>query len=119
MRDTVSDSCSHRELEQRPLKTYEPLMWYCLIPARTQPKRWVFQKHMYNGRKKSDAFVLHFVPMTHIYDTILEFSNPADPMGIWDSELQKVSEEFRLKRRSFQDEVQSDDVVVSYALEMK
>ena len=63
-----------------------------------------------------EAFSLCFVPLTHLFATILAYCEPSDPFDIWYSEKDRFIEDFRLRHRSFKTELENDDVVVSYAL---
>lgn len=61
------------------------------------------------------AFSTSFVPLIHIFATIIAYSEPSDPKNIWKLEEARFLDAFRLRHMSFEQKLQHDNVVVSYA----
>lgn len=62
----------------------------------------------------SEAFDLSFVPLTHLYSTIIAYRKPENQNDIWYLEAQTFIDDFRLCHILVEEELQSDDVFVSY-----
>lgn len=59
-----------------------------------------------------EAFDSSFVRLSHLYATVVAYSEAAHPKRIWDSELHSVIDEVCLRQRSFQQELQIEDIVL-------
>lgn len=64
-----------------------------------------------------EAFDFSFVLLTHLYATTITHRELENAKEIWDWKAQRFIDEFRLRHRLFEEELQSDDVVVSYDLQ--
>ena len=62
------------------------------------------------------SFASHFVPLSHVFATILAYCDPSDPLRLWNEHKSLFISDIRLRHRGLNTSLRSDETALAYVL---
>ncbi len=63
-----------------------------------------------------ESFASEFVPLSHVFATILAYCEPSDPLSLWDEHKSLFVSDIRLRHRGRATVLWNEDTALSYVL---